>query len=101
MVFLQVRVNKIIYNEQPGLLYCTFKDVDLRQWTIVEKIPVLFSAAISLPNLEEEGFYIPGHILSKNGDNIVFSTLEPYGICSENGETTFVVNKDQISEDQS
>lgn len=66
-----------------------------------KKIPVLFSADIALPKLSDEGFYIPGFILSKTGNNIVFSTLEPFGISSENGETTFVVSEDQVREVQS
>ena len=101
MVYLKVMVNKIIYNKQPGLICCTFIDVHHKQWTIVEKIPVLFSADRSLPKLSDEGFYIPGYILSKTGNNIVFSTLEPFGISNENSETTFVVSKDQVREVQS
>jgi len=96
MAYLRVKVDKIVYDEQPGFIYFTFKDIYYRQWTIVEKIPVLFSTYESLPDLADEGFYIPGRILSRNEDNIVFSTLEPYGICSDNGETIFVVSKDQV-----
>lgn len=96
MVYLRVKVDKIVYNEQPGFIYFTFNDIHYRQWTIVEKLPVLFPTYESIPNLTDEGFYIPGRILSRSKDNIVFSTLEPYGICSVNGETVFVVSKNQV-----
>ena len=99
MVYLKVKVEKTDF-DQPGFLYCTFLDVHNKEWKIVEKAPVLFSNATFLEKLANEGFYFPGHILSTSGNIIVFSTLEPYGICSEDGETTFVVNVNQIADVQ-
>lgn len=99
MKYLKVKITKVI-NEQPDFIVCTFIDANRTKWTIEEKIPVIFSEYIDLTDLPVEGFYVPGTILSVDNDRVLFSTLEPFRICSDEGETQFVVSINQISDKQ-
>lgn len=101
MYYLKVKIEKYVSCNQPGFVSCIFKDVNGKEWRIIEKIPVLTANDIPKEKLPLEGFYVAGEILSEETDKIYFNISKPWGIETEDGETKFKIFRHQLSEKHS
>jgi hypothetical protein len=101
MKFLKVKIVEYVSHDFPGFVLCTFEDAYGKTWEITEKVPVLTSWDLQEEELPVDGFYIPGEVISEDGDIVNFDTLRPYFISANDGETSFYVKKYQLSDKHS
>ena len=95
---ITVRIIEFVDEHQPGWVKCIFTDAYGKEWSVIEKIPVVTSTSLnSMSFYPTEGF-IACHILSEiEGQQITtIDTSKPWGINAESGETVFDVFSTQI-----
>ncbi len=89
----------------PGIVACQFVDSNGRHWCFVEKTAVVYDGSDSLgpqSRFPITGFIagtIGAKVFSKNGHEAVeFSTEQPWGIESIEGQSTFIVRPDVLED---
>lgn len=98
-MYLKIEFIEFDLYEQPGYFKGVFFDAFGKKHIISDKIPVIFET-LNESNLPKEGFFVPGEIETITGNLAVFNTSNPYGIETEDGETTFWVFLKQLQDRQ-
>jgi hypothetical protein len=80
----------------PGYVYCKFIDAFGKTHYFGEKLPVVSVENINEKTILPRKGFIRGEIINKKNDIIYFSTTEPDGVESIDGENIFYANKEQI-----
>lgn len=58
MKFIKIKITKFISNDQPGFVECKLTDIHNKEWSFIEKIPV-----VTTENIEENSdFPLDGYI---------------------------------------
>ena len=85
-------------DRQPGWCKAILKDCDGNEHVLADKMPVIgldFNEITKLP-LEK---WIGVEIVNDHGNKVEITTEKPYGIETQDGETHFVVFRENIKED--
>ena len=101
MIGIEVDIICIADNSQPGWVKCVFKDIHDKEWTIIEKLPVVSDEYLSKKSQFPLKGFVAGSIVSErydanNNKIVLFSTEMPWDINAETGEAQFEVFADQI-----
>jgi hypothetical protein len=65
MIYIKVKINKFISNDQPGFVNCSFTDIHNKDWSFTEKIPIVTKEIIDEnTTLPKDGF-IAGEIIKQ------------------------------------
>jgi hypothetical protein len=101
-----VKIVRFVDESFPGFVECEFIDANQRKHTLVDKVPTF--SALTLWNDSE--YPQPGvafcQVLEDINDGsdrelVRITIAKPYGMETVDGETEFVVEKSQITEDSS
>jgi hypothetical protein len=100
---LAVTIVRHVDDHQPGWVTCTLLDAHAREWSFIEKVPV-----VTLEDLDAHSQYPrPGVIrcwivectMDADGRELVLvDTDSPWRVEATSGETRFVVRSDQLTE---
>ncbi len=96
-MFLKIKFTNFDFEWQPGFWEGEFFDAFGKRHVIIDKIPIIFEN-FDEKNLPREGFLIPGKIKEIKDERVLFSTEDPYYITSKEGQTEFVVFKNQLND---
>ena len=96
-MFLRITFTNFDLNTQPGFWEGEFLDAFGKKHVIIDKIPIIFEK-YDEKNFPQEGFLIPGEIIERKGNRVLFSLCEPFYITSKEGETDFYVFEDQLND---
>jgi 3-dehydroquinate dehydratase len=101
MKYLKIKIVKYVDDSQPGWVKCVFEDVQERQWSFVEKAPIVTSQQIghgdNYPLDGEVECSLISEFTDSNNNKIVTIDLSsPLGIEAENGQSKFNVFESQI-----
>lgn len=104
MIGIEVDIVSYVYDWQPGWVKCVFKDAHDKEWSIIEKVPIVSNEDLDDKTQYPRKGFVPGTVISKrigpNKDELVlFSTETPWYIEAETGETLFEVYASQLIED--
>jgi len=104
MKFLSVHIVQFVDDSQPGWVRCTFNDIHGKQWSIVEKVPIVTADWLDIKSRYPQRGVIPCQIMEEHIDqaNIKVLTIDigiPLAIETEDGQTRFEVFADQIIEE--
>ncbi|MCR5888868.1 hypothetical protein LRS06_14055 [Hymenobacter sp. J193] len=100
MAELTVTIKEFFDDAQPGWVRAIFYDIDRKQWSIVEKIPI-----VTEDDLDEHSHYPQQGLVATSiretykldGQEIaVIDLSQPDSICAEDGTEVFHVFKEQL-----
>jgi len=99
---VRAEITRWVNDDFPGFVECRFKDRFDREWTCVEKAPVVSSANLSSENQYPQPAFIACEVLSQNRDEsgreiTIISTEKPWSIESLDGTSCFQVFTDQLT----
>jgi hypothetical protein len=99
---IRVEIKRIIDTHPPGFVECQFVDVHGRNWTFIEKIPIVTTADIWVDSEYPQSGVIDGEIIERRvesgGEIVVVNTTLPDGVESIEGTTRFEVGPDILVE---
>jgi hypothetical protein len=98
MKALKVRIIKYVDNWNPGWVKCVFKDIRGKEWSIIEKVPVITSENLDSNSQFPIDSFIACEVINQSHDIITIDLNKPWGVSEENGQTVFEVFEDQIIE---
>ena len=90
-----------VSDDNPGIVECTFTDSSGREWSIIEKAPVVSEANIFPDSQFPQPAFIGCEVLAWGRDHAgreiaEITTERPWGIESEDGTSTFQVYAEQL-----
>jgi hypothetical protein len=103
MLGVTLQINSFKLDPQPGWVECSLLDANGQEWRFGMKTAYLYCGDLE----ETSSFPQPGTVpcellwrgIDTTGQEIAkISTLEPWGVDSHEGETTFVVFANQLAE---
>ena len=100
MVGVQVEIVRYVDDSQPGWVECLMMDAAGRQWSFVEKAPVVTTGYLDA----NSPYPLPGVIAcqvidhKRDGDRdlLTIDTTHPWGIEATTGETRFTISPEQL-----
>jgi hypothetical protein len=101
MTSIKIEITSFVDDHQPGYVECSFVDVDGKQHTFVEKVPVVSSENLlptsAYPRSGAIDCEVQDRWTSKRGVALArVSTDKPWGIESSEGLSDFVVAASQL-----
>ncbi|MET4106585.1 hypothetical protein [Hymenobacter sp. UYP22] len=102
LVELLVTIDQFVDDFQPGWVRGLFNDIDGKQWSIIEKVPV-----VTKEDLDKHSSYpVQGFIacqmvessIQSGREVVVIDLSRPYSICAEDGTEVFQVFREQLIE---
>jgi hypothetical protein len=101
--YLRAQITRWIDDDQPGIVECWFMDRFGREWSIIEKLPVVTEAALCADSQFPQPAFIGCTIISRGRDNSGLETIEiatqaPWGIEATDGAAIFQVFTHQLTE---
>lgn len=101
MPYLKIKITGIANNDQPGFVFCSFRDASNQEWNFIEKIPI-----VSKEDLDEKSIFplqgiIPVTIkkvwANQKGKKIItIDAFEPLGIATLEKKSLFDIPSEQI-----
>ena len=102
MKFLKVEIIEVDVSAYPGFVTCVFNDAYGKKWEILEKYPYFTEEDFSKKTVPFSGFYIPGNIIAKQNDKVVYFRTEfpdtKVPIFADDLTNEFYVFIDQLSD---
>jgi hypothetical protein len=104
MIGVRVEVRRYADDSQPGWVECHLVDADGREWSFVEKVPVVtdeaLDAASRYPRAGVIGCEVVGRRAGTDGrEVVVIDTERPWHVRATTGETRFIVHPEQLEGD--
>lgn len=101
MTAIRVRIIRWVDDHQPGIVECRFADRSGREWTIIEKLPVVSDAPLSEGSAYPQPGAIACTVVSRSSDPsgrevAEVDTAMPFHIEAVDGETRFHVFADDL-----
>jgi hypothetical protein len=101
---LRAQITRWVSDDNPGIVECRFTDRFNREWTLVEKRPVVTAADIWSDSQFPQPAYIGCEIISRGRDDAgreiaEISTEKPWGMETTDGATRFHVFADQLTKE--
>jgi hypothetical protein len=91
MIAMRVEIVRYVDATFPGFVECQLIDAHGRQWSFIEKVPVVTVDPLDA----ESGYPCPGtiacEVLEQTSETARVSTATPWGVESVEGETEFEV----------
>lgn len=86
----------------PGFVECCFVDTSGREWSVIEKVPVVTTADLRSDSEFPQPVLIACEIVSRSPDNVGretarITTSTPWGIRATDGTTDFQVFASQLT----
>lgn len=102
MKLLSVKIVEYADNSQPGWVRCIFNDAQGKQWSIVEKVPIVttdwLDSDSAYPQLGVVACQIISERIHENNRKVLTIDISiPNAIETEEGQTQFDVVADQVS----
>jgi hypothetical protein len=100
--FLSVQITRWVSDSEPGIVECRFTDRFGREWSIIEKAPVVSSARIWRDSQFPRPTWIACSVISRGLDDTgheiaEITTLVPWGIEATDGTSNFQVFGHQLA----
>jgi hypothetical protein len=95
-----------ISDDFPGFVECRFADASGREWSVIEKVPVLTDAPLRSDSEFPQPAFIACEIVSRGRDDAgretaIVSTGAPWAIEATDGTTSFEVFAQQLTRSNS
>lgn len=93
-----LKINIIAYVDDwyPGWVKCIFKDANNKEWSFIEKVPVVTVENLTAGSKYPIEGYVECEILNKSSEIVKINLSNPLGIQTEDGRTIFEVHENQI-----
>lgn len=98
MKALVVQIVAVMDDWQPGWVKCIFTDIYGKEWSIVEKAPVVTIDDIDANSTYPIELAIQCEILSQSINVVTINLENPWGISAEDGTAIFEVYENQIKD---
>jgi hypothetical protein len=103
VIAVKVSIIRYVDDSQPGIVECKLVDARGREWTVIEKVPVVslvdLDASSNYPQPGVIGCLVVERRQQADGREVVtISTEKPWDIESTTGETRFDVVPEQLIE---
>jgi hypothetical protein len=94
----RVKIIGYVDDHQPGWVKCVFKDAHGKNWSIIEKVPVITQSELDLNSQYPQDGFVACEILTRlqSGNIVKVDTSNPWGISAEGGGTIFDMHSSQI-----
>jgi hypothetical protein len=101
--FLRAQIVRWVRDDQPGFVDCQFKDAFGRDWSIIEKAPVVTSANVWFNRVFPQPAFVACAIVSRGLDDIgreiaEITTRTPWAIEATDGTNNFRVFLHQLTQ---
>ncbi len=101
MIVLCVEVRRYVDDSQPGWVDCWLIDANGREWSFIEKVPVVTGEYLDAESEYPRPGVIACQIIERqvgadNRDLVVIDTEQPWGVAATTGETRFAVRPEQL-----
>jgi hypothetical protein len=101
MVGVSVEIRRYADDSFPGFVECWFTDAEGRNWSFIEKVPVVSTEDLDAQSQYPRNGVIACQIVERQVDSngsqlVVIDTEQPWGVHSSSGETRFVVRPEQL-----
>jgi hypothetical protein len=98
---IDVEIVRFTDPHQPGWVECVLRDVSGREWTIIEKVPVVSDTPLDATSIYPQLGIVACELVRQWTDEqrrtrCIIDTERPLGIEAKNGETRFEVFIEQI-----
>jgi|JI6StandDraft_1071083.scaffolds.fasta_scaffold01762_10 hypothetical protein len=99
---ISVQIVRFTDSHQPGWVECVLRDAASREWTFIEKVPIVTNALLDAASVYPQRGVVACEIVEHWTDEhgrirCIIDTERPWGIEAKNGETQFEVFIDQIT----
>jgi hypothetical protein len=106
MPLLLVSIVRFVDESFPGFVECEFIDAFKQKHTLIDKVPIfseqVFWSDSSYPQSGNAGCEILGRFREERGRELLrIKIARPWAMETVDGETQFIVNTSQVSEDPS
>jgi hypothetical protein len=103
MIGFEIDIIQFVDASYPGWVKGSFTDAHGKEWTIIEKGPVVSNECLDANSQYPQKGFVAGTVISErfDADNrkiVLFNTETPWGINAESGETQFELYADQLRE---
>jgi hypothetical protein len=103
--YVRAEITRWVSDDQPGFVECGFADRFGRNWSVVDKVPVLSRANLRSDSPYPQPGFIACQIISRDHDESGRETVEmttdaPWHIEATDGTTRFEFLTQQLIEDQ-
>ena len=100
--YVRASITRWVDDYQPGIVECRFTDRFGREWTLIEKLPVVTDANLWPDSQFPQPAFIACEVISKGQDQAGRETAEintekPWGIEALDGTTSFPVFANQLT----
>jgi hypothetical protein len=100
---VKVRITCFVDDSQPGWVECRLTDAQGREWTFLEKVPVVTTEDLDANSAYPRPGVIACQIVEQrvgaNGhETITVDTDAPWGVASTTGRTRFEIRSEQVTE---
>ena len=99
--YIRAQLTRWVSDDFPGVVECRFSDRFGREWTIIEKLPVLSNADMRSDSQFPQPVLIPCEVLARRqngaGREIAdITTATPWAIEATDGTTSFQLYAEQL-----
>lgn len=103
MLGLRVTICRYVDDGQPGWVDCRLTDAGGREWSFIEKVPVVSAEALDASSQYPRSGVIGCRVLERRSEAggdalVVVDTAWPWDIQATSGETRFEVAPEQLVE---
>jgi len=103
MTGVRVTIRRYVDDSQPGWVECCLTDADGREWSFVEKVPIVTAERLDARSLYPRRGVIACQVVGRRTEAdgrevVVIDTQQPWGVAATSGETRFAVRPEQLQE---
>jgi hypothetical protein len=100
-VAVRVEIRRLVDESNPGVVECWLTDAEGREWSFVEKVPVVTAEYLDAQSHYPCEGIIAGRVIGRGtdaegGEVVVIDTVEPWGVEATTGEARFTVRPEQL-----
>jgi hypothetical protein len=98
-----IEIRRYVDDSQPGFVECWLTDANGREWSFIEKVPVVTTEDIDAESQYPQQGIIACEVIERRigadgREVLVIDTVLPWGVESTTGETRFVVLLNQVQQ---
>jgi hypothetical protein len=103
MIAVGIEIRKYVDDSQPGFVECWLTDANGREWSFVEKVPVVTTEDLDAGSDYPRRGIIACEVIERevgvdNREVVIIDTVLPWGVETTTGETQFVVLSEQLQQ---
>ena len=100
--YVRAQITRWVSDDFPGFVECRFADSSGREWSVIEKLPVLTDADLRSDSQFPQPAFIACEIIARGRDDAgreiaEITTLSPWAIEAMDGTTNFQVYAGQLT----